>query len=216
MNYEEMVESLNKDYLMVRKGRWLFFLGGAAAFVIAAGFVSYQAALAAVGSSAATQAVTAIETLLVGAQEDRDKIGTLLAETSALRREAEYLVGMLEKDDYIMRMKNQSARIMSQEQTIEKLVKFSKRFDAIKFGQLNWPGPDEFGTRLIPTQEGICFLTRVAGGFSGNEDEVEIHQREENGVNYWYLTGNPSQGSVGATAGCLSWPRRVDFKVPPG
>ena len=150
-----------------------------------------------------------IEKHVLRAKENAD-------ETSALRREAEYLVGMLEKDDYIMRMKNQSARIMSQEQTIEKLVKFSKRFDAIKFGQLNWPGPDEFGTRLIPTQEGICFLTRVAGGFSGNEDEVEIHQREENGVNYWYLTGNPSQGSVGATAGCLSWPRRVDFKVPPG
>ena len=87
MNYEEMVESLNKDYLMVRKGRWLFFLGGAAAFVIAAGFVSYQAALAAVGSSAATQAVTAIETLLVGAREDRDKIGTLLADSRADAKE---------------------------------------------------------------------------------------------------------------------------------
>ena len=79
MSHEEIAESLKKEYLMLRKGRWWSFLGGAAMFVIATGFVSYQAALKAVEGSAAEKAVQAIEMLRDQAQNDRNAIDTLRA-----------------------------------------------------------------------------------------------------------------------------------------
>ena len=45
MEYEEMKKSLERDYLIIKKGKWWSFLGGVVAFVVIAGFVSYQAGL---------------------------------------------------------------------------------------------------------------------------------------------------------------------------
>ena len=87
MSYEEISESLKEDYLMVPKGRWWFFLGGAATVVLATGIVSYQAALEAVKGSAAAEAVDAIKELRDEAQNDRNTIGTLLAGSHEARDE---------------------------------------------------------------------------------------------------------------------------------
>ena len=81
MEYEEIKKSLEKDYLIIKKGKWWSFLGGAVTFVVIAGFVSYQAGLRALEGHAATKATAEIETLLAKAKTDRDEIGQNLADS---------------------------------------------------------------------------------------------------------------------------------------
>ena len=79
MEYEAIKKSLERDYLIIKKGKWWSFLGGAVAFVVIAGFVSYQAGLSALKDPAVANATDKIETLLAEAKADREKIRQNLA-----------------------------------------------------------------------------------------------------------------------------------------
>ena len=54
--HDDLLPFLQKNYVLIRKGRLWSFLGGVAAFLVAAGVVSYQAAVSAIKSSSATAA----------------------------------------------------------------------------------------------------------------------------------------------------------------
>ncbi|MBI4775639.1 MAG: hypothetical protein HY788_15970 [Deltaproteobacteria bacterium] len=58
MDVNELVQKLEKDYLLIKKGKWWYFLGGAFTFMVVSGLVSYAAAINALESSTA-KAVTA-------------------------------------------------------------------------------------------------------------------------------------------------------------
>ena len=81
MEYEEIKKSLERDYLIIKKGKWWSFLGEAVTFVVIAGLVSYQAGLRALEGHAATKATTEIERLAAEAKTDREKIKQNLAKS---------------------------------------------------------------------------------------------------------------------------------------
>ena len=74
MDYNELKKSLEEDYFIIRKGRWWSFLGGALAFVVLVGFVSYQSGIEALRGHAASEATERIENLVIQAQADYDAL----------------------------------------------------------------------------------------------------------------------------------------------
>ena len=83
MEYEELKKSLEKDYLIIQKGKWWSFLGGAFAFIVIAGLVSYQASIKALEGQAATTATKAVEDLLEKAKTDYADIRKNLTNSEA-------------------------------------------------------------------------------------------------------------------------------------
>ncbi|MEM8936669.1 MAG: hypothetical protein AAGC77_09710, partial [Pseudomonadota bacterium] len=75
-SYDKIVEKLKDEYFLIKQGRVWAFLGGAIAFVVAAGLISYQSGLAAVRGSAAQNATTRILGLQKTAEETVAEIGS--------------------------------------------------------------------------------------------------------------------------------------------
>ena len=72
------VKEFEDGYLMFKKNRLYSFLGGAVIFLVAAGFVSYKAALEAVKSTGAETAINRIEGILEEAENDSTRISGLV------------------------------------------------------------------------------------------------------------------------------------------
>lgn len=92
--YENLQKSLEKDYLLIRKGRWWSFLGGVIGFLIVAGIVSYKAALSAVESGSAQTATNLIIGLKSKAEIDSEFIANLRNNYSS---DLEYLKTLLSR-----------------------------------------------------------------------------------------------------------------------
>ena len=60
--------------------------------------------------------------------------------------------------------------------------------------------------QMIPTSQGICYLTYVRGKFEGTRESVSITQ--DNG--HWYLSGDSRQVAVKAGAACWKFPEEKD------
>lgn len=91
MDIEEVKKQFEKEYLMVSKGKWWSFLGGAFAFLIATGLVSYKASMEAISSTPAENAILEIENIKSIAGQELESI----EDTS---KKAEKLVLGLEND----------------------------------------------------------------------------------------------------------------------
>lgn len=77
MEYKEIKERLEKDYYLVPKGKLAAFLGGALAFVIAAGVISYQGALNAIESNAGKKALESLQQHVLTAKEGLVSLETM-------------------------------------------------------------------------------------------------------------------------------------------
>lgn len=85
MNEQELdtvIKKIQKDYFLIKKSNWFSFLGGLLAFAIAAGFISYQAAIKAINQSSAMMAIDKIK-------EKENKANELLENIVAIRIQAE-------------------------------------------------------------------------------------------------------------------------------
>ena len=70
MDHEDLKKSLEKDYLLIKKTKLLYLVGGAIAFLVASGVVSFQSALVVVEGHAAKTATEAIKDLKEKAQSE--------------------------------------------------------------------------------------------------------------------------------------------------
>jgi len=70
MEIDELKSELEKDYVMVKRKKWWSFLGGAFAFLIVAGLISYKSSLQALEGKAAKTATKAIQALKTQAEND--------------------------------------------------------------------------------------------------------------------------------------------------
>lgn len=77
MDLDKIKEELEAEYVLLKKKTWWSFLGGALAFLIAVGVVSYQSALGAARSKAATDAVNRIKQLKDQAESDAAEIARI-------------------------------------------------------------------------------------------------------------------------------------------
>ncbi|MBT8420743.1 MAG: hypothetical protein KJO08_07790, partial [Gammaproteobacteria bacterium] len=68
-------------------------------------------------------------------------------------------------------------------------------------GEYTWSQYDGGPKRMIATNVGFCFLTKVMGGFEGHGEWVNIYISG----NYWYLGGGSNQHSVAAHARCVQY-----------
>lgn len=72
--FNNLKSLLEKDYVMIKKGKLWSFLGGAIALLVAAGFVNYGAAVSVVNGSAGQVATNKINNLLA---EAKDNVGII-------------------------------------------------------------------------------------------------------------------------------------------
>lgn len=64
-------------------------------------------------------------------------------------------------------------------------------------------------TRLIPTRDGVCYLTRFSGDFNGSEERVRIMpQMDDGGLEWWVLETHKGRGKAYATAECIYYDQR--------
>jgi len=86
--YEGLQKLIERDYFLIKKGRWWSFLGGMLCFFVVAGFVSYKASLSAVESTSAKAASDSIARLKSKAEDDVSFISNLRESYS---KDLEYL-----------------------------------------------------------------------------------------------------------------------------
>ncbi len=77
------------------------------------------------------------------------------------------------------------------------------QFEVQRYGWQQGQGP----IKMIHQDDGVCFLTRVGGGFQGGGEFVWIQLGEDG---YYYLTGQSAQQGVHAEATCILL-RRAPF-----
>ena len=64
--------------------------------------------------------------------------------------------------------------------------------------------------QMIPTSQGVCFLTHVRGQFEGTGESVSVIRQND----HWYLTGESRQSGVQARANCWILPLDDGAKGP--
>ena len=78
-------------------------------------------------------------------------------------------------------------------------------FDSGDVADFGWNHGDS-DVRMIPANEGICYISRFAGQFAGNGEWIEIVERD----GYWYLRANSNINTPGgrlyARAKCWKFP----------
>ena len=80
------------------------------------------------------------------------------------------------------------------------------RFDSGSFEDFSWSGGGD--QRMIPANEGFCYLVRFAGGFAGNGEGINIFERD----GFWYLRAysqiNSAGGRLSVGARCWRYPNQ--------
>ena len=61
--------------------------------------------------------------------------------------------------------------------------------------------------RMIPTNQGVCFFTRLSGRFNGGGEFASIERETVNGVEYWrlLLQHAGAEGALQAHARCAAF-----------
>ena len=94
METEEFKKQLESEYLLVRKGRWWSFLGGAVAFLVAAGVISYQASLKAIetpGIQTTIQQINNMKQSAEGAKNEAERIVSDLKKLANFSRSGHFI-----------------------------------------------------------------------------------------------------------------------------
>ena len=71
---EELKEELEKEYLIIKKGKWWSFIGGAAMFLVVTGLISYNASLKALEKTSAKTTVKELENLKISADQQLEYV----------------------------------------------------------------------------------------------------------------------------------------------
>jgi hypothetical protein len=70
-------------------------------------------------------------------------------------------------------------------------------------------------TKLIPTNEGVCYLTRFSGDFNGSEERVRIMpQMDEQGREWWVFETHEGRGKAYGSAQCIYYDQREGCAGP--
>ena len=101
MEADNFKKELEKEYLLIKKGKWWSFLGGAMAFLVVTGLISYKASLQAVEGTAAKNATDEILRLKGEAQKEQQYISERNLESErliqTLNTRVEAITGLLNK-----------------------------------------------------------------------------------------------------------------------
>lgn len=62
---------------------------------------------------------------------------------------------------------------------------------------------------LIPTREGVCYLTKINGDFRGNGEGVRIYTDVWEGTEYWVVEARAVDGEAHASVQCLNYDQRA-------
>jgi len=71
---DDLKKELEKEYLMIRKGRWWSFLGGAGMFLVATGLISYKASVSALEDTSAKVAMREIDAIRLSSEQELEYI----------------------------------------------------------------------------------------------------------------------------------------------
>lgn len=63
--------------------------------------------------------------------------------------------------------------------------------------------------RLIPTNNGFCYLTRISGDFNGAGERVNILTEVVNGVEYWALQARAEGGKAYGSVDCVWYNQKL-------
>jgi len=101
MEIDELKSELENDYVMIKRKKWWSFLGGAFAFLIVAGLISYKSSLQALEGKAAKIATKAIQDLKAEAEKDTKNIKGKLDSSekliTGLNQKVNAIKGLFEK-----------------------------------------------------------------------------------------------------------------------
>ena len=101
MEIDELKSELENDYVMIKRKKWWSFLGGAFAFLIVAGLISYKSSLQALEGKAAKIATKAIQDLKTEAEKNtkniKDKFDYSKELITGLDQKVNAIKGLFEK-----------------------------------------------------------------------------------------------------------------------
>ena len=67
---------------------------------------------------------------------------------------------------------------------------------------------------LIPTRDGVCFLSKVSGNMDGSPESVRILPEFINGFEMWVIEARAGGGSAYGTAQCVHYTQFTDPTIP--
>jgi len=186
---------LSEKYFLIPRNAWWAFLGGALAFAVGVGFVSYQSALKAVADPNVHKAIQTIYASEKIANASVAKINEQLNKSSSIdSRLSQLETEGLRTGSGVTELKKQLAALH-----IEKVADYSWTRDS---GQWN--------TKLIQKDEGFAAITSIGGEFDSWDSKISVTIDKDG---FWRPSGNPKGGDgpgYGATVSVF----RLSTKSP--